>query len=215
MAKTRIAPDPNVGLNMALLMERTPELGSQPALAKKAGIAQSTVGRILRNESAPTGENLRRIAEAFGIDVGDLYRTHALFKESLEQRSLGISHTGRRPPLAHDLSDAVSTLRLQTVTWEDLMTADLSRPFELKVIDDALAPDIFRGCTVRLDPARAPEAGKPVLVKDKTGAHYLRDYQVGSGGRWQAIARQRGFAPMDSEADGLEIVAVMKGFDWP
>jgi len=95
------------------------------------------------------------------------------------------------------------------------MTADLSQPFELVVEDDALAPEIFKGCIARFDPAREPAPGRPVLVRDASGRPYLRDYQTGPAGRWQAVARARGFAPLDSEADGLQLVAVMKGFDWP
>lgn len=89
------------------------------------------------------------------------------------------------------------------------------QPFELEVIDGAFGSEIPPGCIMRMDPLRAPRAGWPVLVKDKHGHHYLRDYQQGAGERWQAVARVRGFAPMDSEEDGLEVVAVMKGVDWP
>ena len=95
------------------------------------------------------------------------------------------------------------------------MTADLSQPFELEVEDDALGPDIFKGCVARFDSGRQPAPGRPVLVRDASGRHYLRDYQAGTSGRWQAVARARGFAPLDSEADGLQLVAVMKGYDWP
>lgn len=116
---------------------------------------------------------------------------------------------------AHDMSLARATLDLPTLTWETLMEADLSQPFELAVIDDALAPEIFRGCVARLDPNRGPVAGRPVLVRDAAGNHYLRDYQQGPGGSWQAVARQRGFAALDSRADDLTIVAVLKGIDWP
>lgn len=83
MAKTRVAPDPNVGRNIAALMDAHVALGSQPALARRTGVAQSTIGRILRGESNATGENLRRIAGAFGVDVGMLYHQHDRFLEAL------------------------------------------------------------------------------------------------------------------------------------
>lgn len=95
------------------------------------------------------------------------------------------------------------------------MTADLSQPFELEVIDDALAPEISKGCIARFDPARAPAPGRPILVKDSAGNYYLRDFQAGPGSRWQAVARARGYAPLDSTDHGLTLIAVMKGFDWP
>lgn len=95
------------------------------------------------------------------------------------------------------------------------MSADLSRPFELEVIDDALAPEIFKGCIAMLDPARPPEPAWPVLVRDRAGNHYLRDYEAGPGGQWRAVARMRGFAAMENVSHGLIIVAAMDGYRRP
>lgn len=124
-----------------------------------------------------------------------------------------------QPPsrgVAQDMSQARDTVSLPMVAWEALdMGQRPDQPFELEVIDGAFGLDIPPGCVMRMDPKRAPRAGWPVLVKDKHGKHYLRDYQQAPGGRWQAVARARGFALMDSEEDGLEVVAVMKGVDWP
>lgn len=117
--------------------------------------------------------------------------------------------------VAHDMSQARNTESLPRMKWEDLMTADLSRPFELVVIDDALAPEIFKGCIALLDPKRHPEPAWPVLVRDRDGNHYLRDYEAGAGDRWSAVARARGFSPMDSETYGLKIVAAMEGYKRP
>jgi len=99
--------------------------------------------------------------------------------------------------------------------WEELMGADLSQPFELEVVDGAFGAEIPPGCVMRLDPRRAARAGWPVLVKDRAGRYYLRDYQEGAAGRWQAVARVRGFAPLDNVDDGLQVIATMKGVDWP
>jgi len=117
--------------------------------------------------------------------------------------------------VAHDLSQARNTESLPRVKWEELMTADLSRPFELEVIDDALAPEIFRGCVALLAPDREPEPAWPVLVRTRDGSHFLRDYEAGTSGRWRAVARARGYAPLDSEIDGLVIVAAMEGYKRP
>lgn len=58
--------------NLVRLMETTPSLDTQVKLAKRAKIAQSTVGRILRRTAAPTLDNLESIAGAFGIQAHDL-----------------------------------------------------------------------------------------------------------------------------------------------
>lgn len=90
-----------------------------------------------------------------------------------------------------------------------------AEPFEIDVIDGVFGADYPPGCVMRMDPARPPRAGWPVLVRDKRGKHYLRDYQQAAGERWQAVARVRGYAPLDSVDDGLQVVATMMGVDWP
>ncbi len=120
--------------------------------------------------------------------------------------------------VAHLLSQTRNTESLPRIRWEDLMTADLRRPFELDVIDDALAPEIFRGCVALMDPSRPPEPGWPVLVRDRDNNFYVRDYKVGVGSRWGAVPRpaQRDvFDPLDSEIHGLTIIAAMDGYKRP
>jgi transcriptional regulator with XRE-family HTH domain len=47
-------------------------LKTQTALAKKSGVAQSTIGRILRREVSPQCINLERIADALGMRLSEL-----------------------------------------------------------------------------------------------------------------------------------------------
>lgn len=118
--------------------------------------------------------------------------------------------------VAQDMSLARPIVSPQITTLRELnMGAKVEGPFELEVSDGSFGSDIPPGCVMRLDPGRPPRAGWPVLVRDREGNHYLRDYQEGAGGRWQAVARVRGFAPLDSVDDGLQVVAVMRGVDWP
>lgn len=140
------------------------------------------------------------------LDAGDLLPDEGVMKRIYDSTAWGV---------AHDLSQARNTESLPRIKWEELMIADLRRPFELEVIDDALAPEIFRGCIALLDPDRPPEPAWPVLVRDRDGNHYLRDYEAGPAGRWSAVARARGYAPMDSESFGLTIVAAMDGYKRP
>lgn len=58
--------------NLARLMEQTPGLNSQPAVGKRAGVAPTHVGRILRQESAATIDMLDAIAGAFGLTAWEL-----------------------------------------------------------------------------------------------------------------------------------------------
>lgn len=64
--------------NLATLMEGNPLLSSQSALARKSGVAQTTIGYMLRphaHTGSPKLDNIDRIAAAFGISVSELFST--------------------------------------------------------------------------------------------------------------------------------------------
>lgn len=60
--------------NLSALMAKTLGLETQAALAYKCGVAQSTIGRILRQEVSPTVDILEAIADAFGVPVAELVK---------------------------------------------------------------------------------------------------------------------------------------------
>ena len=175
---------------------------TRKALADELGISVAAVGQVL-NRKTKMLDALNHTRAALFCGVDPLWLA---------------SGQGEMPAmsLAHPMSQETQTVTPTRIQWEELEVMDLGKPFELLVLDDALAPEIYAGCLAQFDPVgmRPPTAGRPVLVKDKAGAHYLRDYQQSAGGRWQAVARQRGFSALDSEADGLTIVATMKGVTW-
>jgi len=71
-------------------MAMLPGLSSQPLLAKKAGLSQSTIGRIIRGEVNPSAENLKRIADAFGFEVGSLFIEHDMIANLVDARRRGL-----------------------------------------------------------------------------------------------------------------------------
>jgi transcriptional regulator with XRE-family HTH domain len=81
MPKQRTAPNPNVGANILYLMSIREDLNSQPKLAARAGVGQTTCGRIIRGEVAPQADNLKKIADAFDCEVSFLYKNPDKFKE--------------------------------------------------------------------------------------------------------------------------------------
>jgi transcriptional regulator with XRE-family HTH domain len=73
MAKQRISTTSPIGDNVARLMEQHPHIKTQAALAAAAGIAQTTVGRVLRKESVPGADVVQRMADALGAKIQDIY----------------------------------------------------------------------------------------------------------------------------------------------
>jgi transcriptional regulator with XRE-family HTH domain len=59
-------------LALAKVMAASKHLRTQTALARKTGVAQSTIGRIVRKEVDPQVGNLERIASAFGLPLAKL-----------------------------------------------------------------------------------------------------------------------------------------------
>jgi transcriptional regulator with XRE-family HTH domain len=72
MVKRKHALGVNWRLALAKVMASSKTLNNQTALAKKTGVAQSTIGRILRAEVDPQVGNLERIAEAFALTLAQL-----------------------------------------------------------------------------------------------------------------------------------------------
>lgn len=99
MAKQKIAPDENVGKNIAALMAVSTSLNSQPALAARTGVAQSTIGRILRNEVNASADTIHKIGQAFDTDVAALFMEHDRFMQLLQQseRPPRVDRSDRQP----------------------------------------------------------------------------------------------------------------------
>lgn len=66
-------PKEVVGRKLTELMEAFPDMGTQQKLAQRTGIGQTTIGRIRRGEVNATADNIKRIADAFGVPVSFLY----------------------------------------------------------------------------------------------------------------------------------------------
>tara|TARA_R110001599_G_scaffold339851_1_gene559741 strand:+ start:30800 stop:31480 length:681 start_codon:yes stop_codon:yes gene_type:complete len=59
--------------NLRAFMERSPSINNQSKLSKKSGVAQATIGRILRMETSPSSETLDLLADACKVDVQSLF----------------------------------------------------------------------------------------------------------------------------------------------
>lgn len=148
-----------------------------------------------------TGEDIRFPVKAVGAAIA----------ESPVQSARGV---------AHDLSQAAPIVEQATVAWGDLMKTDLPRAFTLVARDDALAPLLSKGHKARFSTEKVAERtdlpGRKVLVADRDGHCYIREYRLRRGTHWQAVATNEaaGFDPLDSVTDGLRVLAVMTGVDW-
>ena len=93
-----------------------------------------------------------------------------------------------------------------------MLMDDLPELFSLAMPDDAMAPRIAKGTVLIFGRGHAPSPGDGVLVKDRDGRMHVRRYRQGRGGTWEAQAiNEAAFSMLDSERDGLIVIAVLKG----
>lgn len=81
--------------NLNSLMAERSECSSQNALAKKSGVSQSHVGRILRGESTPTVEMIEALAKALKTAAPQLLSEN-LGRSSLEKKPDALSDQAAR-----------------------------------------------------------------------------------------------------------------------
>lgn len=148
----------------------------------------------------------RKIEAALDLPTGWL---DVIETDDAQSPTLG----GQQAPQAHKLSlrpfetpPHISQGELMTMALKDLPAR-----FSAAVWDDALAPQTPKGTVLVFEVAATPQPGHGVLVQDATGARYVRRYIPGTSGRWVAGARNDAYPPMDSERDGLTLLAVATG----
>lgn len=178
---------------------------SRAGVAAAMGVSVQAVGAICRGATkSATAENNAKAAAYFGCDAGWL---------ATGTGSPGWSADGTRYPLgvgvAHDLTQDLGTVP-PLVVWGELMADHMPTEFRSTAPDDALAPRLRAGQVFTVDTQLQPRAGDGVLLKDRTGAIHLRVFRPVVG-RWEAHALQPDWPVMDSERDGLMVLAVLTG----
>lgn len=83
--------------------------------------------------------------------------------------------------------------------------------FRVAAVDDSMAPRVKAGEVVEFAVGEAPRPGDGVLVRDSTGALYFRIYRQRRPGAWEAHPVNDAFQALESERDGLSVVAVLVG----
>lgn len=118
---------------------------------------------------------------------------------------------GSRAHEAPALSYIKPTAAPPHLEWADIMHSNLAPEFQTQAPDDAMAPDVPLGARVIFITGMQPRAGDFVLLVDRTGMHCLREYRQMRPGHWQAHAINPAYLPLDSERDGLRVLAVFDG----
>ena len=104
--------------NLRSLMKRTPDLDTQEKLAKRAGVAQTSVSQILRPDNtaakSPKLDQVEKIAFAFGLATWQLLLDHQTVGPAIADLLM-------RPALpTEEVSEVQSMLNVKPVADERL-----------------------------------------------------------------------------------------------
>lgn len=142
------------------------------------------------------------IADALGWSVDQL----------LDEDWTPEQHSGagaRAQVVAHQ----VSPMKIEhgpLIDWGVILKQEPLPPlFWTTLPDDSMAPRAPAGKRMCFDVSAPAKPGSGVLVRDSSGAVAFRRYVAGAGGRWSAVPENPAYAPLDSERDGLKVLAVL------
>ncbi len=180
---------------------------SQTDLALAAGYtSQGAIGNAISRNTPP--KKLRQVAIALGV------REEWLETGSLPKRVAELAHA-----VSQDSVTVAPQRDPELVPWGELGMRELPEAFAVEVPDDAMAPIIRRGMRCefkKLHPDVQLTSDHIVLLHDVDENWYVRHYVPQPRKRWQAAAENAKFGPpMDSERDGLTVIAVLTKIVWP
>lgn len=181
--------------------------GGYRNVAMLAGVSAGNLWQIINGTLLPSGQP-RGVGRRLSVKL------EKVFPGWMESQHASEGSMRKGSPVAHPASHPANS-DLPLVSWEDLMTKYLPSQFRVQMTDDSMAPWLLLGDLVKFDRDLAPVRGQPVLLKDLSGAHYVRIYRVGNALRWTAAPLNPSYEALDSERDGLTVVGVFAGMDRP
>lgn len=144
---------------------------SQTRLAKEVGVSRAAVGQWENNETAPTRKHAPAVAKALGIAIGAIDPRHPQSITTVDTSSLA-----RTIPI---------------LLWGDFMAKGFKAPRSgslnvdpdtpddaaaLRVIDDAMAPEIVTGELIVVSEGLIPNSQDIVIAQVEGGSPLLRRY---------------------------------------
>lgn len=172
--------------------------------ANAIGRSHSQVSQIKTRARHSSGKGPRKIGDDLARDIE---RRLGLDEGWMDRQHLVAGEPAPHWEVAQVLSHAASNSPL--ITWGENMHKDLPQKFRVAAPDDSMAPRVRAGELLEFDTSLTPRPGDGVLVADDAGRCYFRTFREGRLGQWEAVAENRAFRELDSERDGLRVLAVM------
>lgn len=213
------------------LMKATPSLGTQMKVAKKTGIGQTTIGRIRRGEVNATSENLKAIADAFGVTIGYLHGeelSSGIQIEEVDKSDRNFDQNVKHVPIGAREIPVISAIqagKLKEISdpyppgagFAKVYTDDmnLSRwTFALEIEGDSMLPEFQAGDRVIIDPEIHPSPGDFVAARNSHEEATFKKYRprgLDKNGNmvFELVPLNEDYPIMRSDTETLEIIGVM------
>lgn len=176
--------------NLKFLMSYYPDLGTQPKLEAKSGVGQTTIGRILRNETEAKIDTVLELAKAFRLGVGDLLDSGLIERLTAGSNISGTNGAAGRVPLISWVTAGMMCEAIDNFSPGD---ADdwLESPFPhgkhtycLKIRGDSMWPDYKDGEIIQIDPEVAARHGDDVIARTPDGKASFKRLQEDNDGQY-------------------------------
>ena len=149
--------------------------------------------------------------------IGDDFARHIEQRLSLPRGWMDAPRIGeksQRYGASVGIIDAEPASNAVLLDWSALVpTDDLPAVFRVAMPDDSMAPRVRRGDVVRFSCDAQARPGDGVLVSDAQVQLFFRVYRQAKPGAWEAQPLNDAYTALQSDRDGLRVVAVLVGID--
>jgi SOS-response transcriptional repressor LexA len=174
MVKKRHIPRPKVGERLAAAMKASADCKTQTALAKKARVSQSTVGRLLMGLVNSQSDTLEQMCDALGISVAELLGESPA--SELGGRADGdalesAAKTGRVPLISWvEAGSFTKAINIHQPGFAEHWVKKPPKPcgpqtFALRVEGISMEPKYQEGDIIYVDPERTATNGKDIVIR--------------------------------------------------
>lgn len=219
--KVKNLPDPKIAERLRVLMQKSKTLNTQAALAKKSGVGQRTISRILNSEVDSSLSIYKSLCEALGVPHDTLTSPDASSDPLFNANSGVVVKT-----------EDLDSRRVATVTREELLlwteggkrlkiipyrenrefvAIDMETnqaTHNVLVEDDAMQDTLPINSFAIVDPQREPVRGNLVEVRTVDNQITFRQYKPLSNGSFELLAENQLYDTL-AESDVEQIIGVV------
>jgi SOS-response transcriptional repressor LexA len=217
VAKRKPALDSATGRVLKDAMKSHAKLKTQGAVAKAAGVSQSTISRMTRGEVDSQSDNVRRVCQALGIPLALL--AGQLPEGGHREFASEVPKNLRTVPLISMVQAGAFTEAVDPYLPGDghasVLCPERCGPgtFALKVEGDSMEPRYHEGDTIYVDPGVEAVQGSDVVVRleDRNEVTFKRLVMEGTRRFLKPLNPRYDIVPVTSEA---KVVGVVIAAGW-